>query len=241
MVTSSTYRQAARARTELAERDPDNRLLAHFERRRLAAEQIRDQALYVSGLLVERAGGPSVKTYQPTGLWEEVAMLQSNTRVYQRGTGEDLWRRSIYTYWKRAAPPPAMLTFDAPTRESCVISRGTTNTPLQALALWNDEQMIEASRVLAARTLIERSDDRERLVRLYQRCTGHVPDERTLARLRETLDAFRKRYAAAPDDASRLLTVGDAPVPMDLDRSELAAWTLVASAILNLDITITKN
>jgi hypothetical protein len=241
MVTSATYRQDAAIRPEMAERDPDNRYLTHFQRKRLSAEQIRDSALLIAGLLVERTGGPSVKPYQPPGLWEEVAMIQSNTRVFQRGTGEDLWRRSIYTYWKRAAPPPSMLTFDAPTRESCVVRRGTTNTPLQALALWNDEQMIEASRVLAAHTLIERSDDRERLSRLHQRCTGHVPDERTLGKLRATLDAFKARYAASPEDAARLLTIGDAPVPQELNPSELAAWTLIANATLSLDSTITRD
>ena len=241
MVTSAAYRQGAATRPEIAERDPDNRLLAHFPRKRLAAEQIRDQALYVAGLLVERVGGPSVKTYQPQGLWEEVAMIQSNTRVFQRGTGDDLWRRSIYTYWKRAAPPPSMLTFDAPTRESCVVRRGTTNTPLQALALWNDEQVVEASRVLAARTLIERTDDRERLTRLLERCTGHLPDERTLGTLSAALGAFRERYAKAPEDADRLLAVGDSPIPDGLPRPELAAWTLVANAALNLDATITRD
>ncbi len=241
MLTSATYRQAARTRPELAEIDPENRLLTHFPRKRLTAEQIRDQALYVSGLLVEKVGGISVKPYQPMGLWEEVAMIQSNTRIFRRGTGEDLWRRSIYTYWKRAAPPPAMLTFDAPTRESCVVRRGVTNTPLQALALWNDEQIVEASRVLAARTLAERTDDRERLVRIFRRCTGHVPDERTLGKLSATLEAYRSRYRAAPEDAAKLLTIGDAPVPQEIDRAELAAWTLMASAALNLDVTITKD
>jgi hypothetical protein len=241
LVTSSTYRQSARVRTEYAERDPENRWLTYFPRARLAAEQIRDQALFASGLLVEKVGGPSVKPYQPPGLWEEVAMLQSNTRIFQRGTGEDLWRRSIYSYWKRAAPPPALMAFDAPTRESCVVRRGVTNTPLQALALWNDEQIVEASRVLAARTIILASDDRERVRSMLRRCTGHDPDAATIDRFLTALAAYRARYAAAPQDAERLLAVGDAPVPQEIDPAELAAWTLIANAALNLDATISKD
>jgi hypothetical protein len=154
-VTSATYRQASTRRTNLAEIDPDNRLLASFPRQRLPAESVRDLALHAAGLLVEELGGPSVKPYQPEGLWQEVAMPASNTRYYERGGTRDLWRRSLYTYWKRAAPPPTLLAFDAPTRESCVIRRATTNTPLQALALWNDPQFVEAARVLAQRTLLE--------------------------------------------------------------------------------------
>jgi hypothetical protein len=241
LVTSSTYRQAARVRIEYAERDPENRLLTHFPRARLAAEQIRDQALFASGLLVEKVGGPSVKPYQPPGLWEEVAMLQSNTRIFQRGTGEDLWRRSMYSYWKRAAPPPALMAFDAPTRESCVVRRGVTNTPLQALALWNDEQIVEASRVLAARTVILASDDRERVRMMLRRCTGHDPDAGTIDRFLTALNAYRARYGAAKADAERLLAVGDAPVPQEIDPAELASWTMLANAALNLDATITKD
>jgi hypothetical protein len=226
---------------ETAAVDRDNRLLSWFPRRRLTAEALRDQALYVGSLLVERAGGPSVKPYQPDGLWQEVAMTQSNTRFYQRGSGDDLWRRSLYTYWKRACPPPSLLTLDAPTREFCTIRRSVTNTPLQALVLWNDEQFVEAARVLAQRTLSETGDDRTRLARMFERCASRAPDAQELELLAQALDDFRERFAAAPDDARLLIEVGDAPTAMHLAPAELAAWTMLASTVLNLDATISRS
>ena len=241
MVTSATYRQVARVRPDAKEIDPDNRLLAYYPRQRLTAEQIRDQALYVGGLLVEKLGGPSVKPYQPEGLWREVAMIQSNTRQFVRGDGDDLWRRSLYTYWKRAAPPPSMLTFDAPTREFCTISRQSTNTPLQALVLWNDVQFVEAARATAARVMAHADSDADRLALLYRLCTGATPDAGRSALLAEALGAFRARYAAAPEDAAALVSVGESMTPDDLDPQELAAWTMVASAVLSSDATIVKN
>lgn len=239
VLTSSVYRQASHVRDDVAAVDPNNRLLAQFPRRRLSAEQIRDQALYVSGLLVEQVGGPSVKPYQPPGLWREVAMPSSNTRLFERGDQDELWRRSLYTYWKRASPPPSLQTFDAPTREACVIRRPITNTPLQALVLWNDEQYVEASRVLAARTLQAASDDGERLDGLFRRCTGRSPDAEERARLLTALDGFRDRYRAAPADAEQLLMIGEAPRDESQAPEELAAWTVVASAVLSLHETIT--
>jgi hypothetical protein len=241
LVTSRTYRQSSRAREDVRERDSDDRLLAWFPRRRLAAEQIRDQALAVSGLLVERFGGPSVKPYQPEGLWKEVAMVQSNTRDYAMGTGADLRRRSLYTYWKRACPPPALQTLDAPTRESCVVRRATTNTPLQALALWNDVQFVEAARALAERSLVEAGSESERLARTFRRCTGRAPEPAELARLESALHGFLERYRELPADASELAGIGESPRAEGLDPVEVAAWTLVASAILNLDATITRS
>lgn len=234
IVTSATYRQSSVIRPQVRERDPENRLLASYPRRRLTAEQIRDQALYVSGLLKEQVGGPSVKPYQPPGLWQEVAMPQSNTREYKRGEMTDLWRRSLYTYWKRAAPPPSMLTFDAPTRESCVTRRASTSTPLQALVLWNDEQFVEAARVLGARTAAEPGDDSARVARLFRRCTSRTPAEAELKKLIAALGYFRERYKATPDDADGLLKAGAAPLPEKMDKSELAAWTMIASAVMNL-------
>ncbi|MBX3323463.1 MAG: PSD1 domain-containing protein [Phycisphaeraceae bacterium] len=234
IVTSATYRQSSRVRPSLKELDPDNRLLAFFPRRRLAAEQIRDHALYASGLLVEKLGGPSVKPYQPPGLWQEVAMPQSNTRIYQQGTGDDLWRRSIYTYWKRAVPPPSMLTFDAPTRESCVTRRIPTSTPLQALVLWNDEQFQEAYRVLAQRTLAEVDHDDARLTHLFRRCIGRAPEPRELTLLHDALEEYRARYRQAPDDAAGVIAAGQSSRPADADAAELAAWTMIASSVFNL-------
>jgi hypothetical protein len=241
LVTSGAYRQASPVRPDAAAVDAENRLLASFPRQRLSAEAIRDQALHVSGLLVERAGGPSVKPYQPEGLWQEVAMPQSNTRAYVQGTGEALWRRSLYTYWKRAAPPPSMLVLDAPTRESCTTRRLTTNTPLQALVLWNDPQFVEAARVLAARVLLEPGDDAARLRGLVERCTASAPSPRLAAALAEALAAYRARYRAAPEDAARLVAVGAAPRPEGVPAEELAAWTLVANAILSSDAAIVKD
>ncbi len=233
MLTSKTYRQSSKVRPELKEIDPENRLLASFPRRRLTAEQLRDQALYVSGLLVEKLGGPSVKPYQPEGLWNEVAMPQSNTREYVRGSGDELYRRSLYTYWKRAAPPPSMLTLDAPTREFCTVRRPSTSTPLQALVLWNDEQFVEASRVLAQRTLAEPGDDAAKLSRIFERCTARKPDAQQMAALTSALADFRERYKNAPEDAANSLKYGMAPIA-EVDKSELAAWTLIANAVMNL-------
>jgi len=221
--------------------DPDNQLLAAYPRRRLDAETIRDQALLVSGLLVEDLGGPSVKPYQPEGLWREVSMLASNTREFDPGPDAQMWRRSLYTYWKRACPPPSMLTFDAPTRESCTIRRETTNTPLQALVLWNDEQFVEAARLLAERTLLSPGTPDARLASLFQRCTGRSPRPDELTLLSSCLEDFQSRYDGAPDEARSLLQTGVAPQDMTLDPAELAAWTMVASAALNLHATITQS
>jgi hypothetical protein len=250
MVLSEAYRQESRMRPEVTAVDPGNHLLASYPRRRLGAEEIRDQALYVAGLLVEEFGGPSVKPYQPEGLWQEVAMPQSNTRSFARGAGADLWRRSLYTYWKRAVPPPSLLTFDAPTREFCVTSRSTTNTPLQALVLWNDEQYVEAARMLAQRTLLEDiplTSGSESLVdpvpwrvaRMFERCTGRVPEPEEVVFLREAFDAFEQRYREAPEDAAKLLEAGVALRSEAIEASTLAAWTMLANAMLALDETIT--
>jgi hypothetical protein len=256
LVTSSTYRQSSRIRPESVERDPELRLLSSYPRRRLGAEEVRDQALALGGLLVESFGGPSVKPYQPEGLWQEVAMLQSNTRVFVRDDGDALWRRSLYTYWKRAVPPPSLMTFDAPTREFCNVRRSITNTPLQALVLWNDVQFVEAARALAQRTLAEvapspdgavggaaagaRDDDGWRIARMFRRCTGRAPELAETARLRTALDFFARRYADAPEDAAKLLAAGEHPLPPDADPAQLAAWTLLANALLALDEVISQ-
>lgn len=239
IVTSETYRQSSRMRPDLRDVDPQNRLLASFPRRRLTAEQIRDQALFVSGLLVEKFGGPSVKPYQPEGLWQEVAMLASNTRIYQQGTGPELWRRSLYTYWKRACPPPSLMAFDAPTRESCTIRRSSTNTPLQALVLWNDPQFVEAARAFAQRALMEASDDDSRIAQMFLQCTSRTPEEPEAARLAAALNGFREGFKSDVEAAEKLLAIGEAPRLGEVPSAELAAWTMLANALLNLDETIT--
>jgi hypothetical protein len=242
IVTSDAYRQSSRARPEAVAVDPENRLLGWFPRQRLPAESIRDQALFVSGLLKERLGGPSVKPYQPEGLWEETSMPQSNTRSYAQGQGDDLWRRSLYTYWKRASPPPSMLALDAPTREFCTVRRFTTNTPLQSLVLWNDPQFVEAARVTAERTLREPGDDRARLARLWTRVTGHPADDARVSMLAEALSAERLRWGGSgAADAAKLVEVGEAPLAPGLDAPEVAAWAMVCHAILASDAAIVKD
>jgi hypothetical protein len=235
IVLSATYQQ------DVALPNIDKRLIAGFPRQRLSAEQIRDQALHVSGLLVETLGGPSVKPYQPDGLWKEVAMLTSNTKAFEQGEDGDLWRRSIYTYWKRASPPPSLLTFDAPTREFCVARRTTTDTPLQTLVLWNDLQFVEAARETAGRVLQTPGSTDERIHMLYRLCTGDTPTADMTRRLSVALRDWIVRYGAAPDDAAALVSLGESPAAESLPKNELAAWTMLASAVLSSDAAIVKD
>ncbi|MEE2712038.1 MAG: PSD1 and planctomycete cytochrome C domain-containing protein [Planctomycetota bacterium] len=234
IVTSATYRQASRRRPDVAEVDPGNRLLSWFPRRRLEGELIRDQALYAAGLLVERIGGPSARPYQPNGLWREVSIGgSSNTQVFKRDAGEGLYRRSLYTFWKRTSPSPQMATFDAPTREFCVVRRGVTNTPLQALVLWNDEQFVEASRLLAQRDM--------NAAAMFRRCTGREPTARERTILDRAADRFMAGFAKAPQEAKKLLAIGESPLPKGHDPVKLATMTMVANTILSLDATIVLN
>ncbi len=241
IVTSATYRQASKVRADLAGKDPDNRLLGRFPRQRLNAEEIRDQALFAADLLATRLGGPPVYPYQPAGLWEERANEASNTKVYKRSEGESLYRRSLYTFWKRTCPPPLMSVFDVPDRVACTVRRSSTNTPLQALATLNDEQFLECAQRLAARTLRECATNRERLPRLFRRATGRHPDPADLQALEQGLSALLVRYRAAPADATALLRPESNAQYDDLDRADLAAWTLVSNAILNLDETLVRD
>ena len=168
-------------------------------------------------------------------------MPQSNTREYERGMGDELWRRSLYTYWKRACPPPSLMTFDAPTREFCTVRRITTNTPLQALVLWNDEQFVEAARGLATRTLHDAGDDGARVGLAFRRCTGRLPTPAEASQIAAALADLRKRYADEPAAADGVLSLGASPVAADLPRPELAAWTLLCSALLDLDATLCRS
>jgi hypothetical protein len=240
LVTSAAYREASAAPEEQRARDPLNRLLARGARYRLDAEELRDQALLVSGLLSEEVGGPSVRPYQPGDLWKVVAYPTSNTASFVQDTGSKLDRRSLYTFWKRTAPPPSMALFDAPTRESCAVRRARTNTPLQALALMNDVQLVEAARVLAGRLLLEEGDDDARLVRGFRAVTARRPDEGELDVLRRTLAGHRAAYAADPAAAAALIEVGDSDPEARVAPQELAAWTMLANLLLNLDETLTK-
>jgi len=241
LVTSASYRQSARVTDELERLDPNNALYARGPRFRLGAEAVRDSALAVSGLLVEELGGPSVKPYQPPGLWKVVGYTSSNTANFVRDDGEALYRRSLYTFWKRTSPPPTMQIFDAPTRESCVVQRARTNTPLQALALLNDEQFVEAARGFAGRMLHEggASTD-ERLRWGYRSATARSAGEEQLAVLQRVLEGARREFEADPDSARALLGVGESLPDPDLSPVELAAWTVLANTLLNLDAFVTR-
>jgi len=237
IVMSATYRQSSQVKPELLERDPENRLLARGPRLRLPAEAIRDQALAVSGLLVEQIGGPSVKPYQPPGLWEELSFGDT----YRPDTGEKLYRRSLYTYWKRTVAPPAMIAFDSTNRETCTVRQMRTNTPLQALNLMNDVTYLEASRKLAERMLKEGgSQEEERIGYAFRLATARPPRRQETRILLDSLHRFRDRYYADSRAALSFLSYGESPRDESLDPSELASYTGVASLILNLDETITK-
>ena len=244
IVTSATYRQSSAHRQELYEIDPENRLLARAVRRRMPAEMIRDNALAASGLLVREIGGPSVKPYQPGGLWEERSMPTSNTKFFERDAGKDLYRRGLYTFWKRSAPPPQMATFDAPEREYCVVRRGATSTPLQALVLLNDETYVEIARALAQRVMLEadwENDPVGSIVRMFRLAAGRHPSPDEIVILQRTYEDAYEHFASAAEDAQSVLMYGEAPVDGSLAPDELASMTIVAGVLLNLDETITKD
>jgi len=232
IVTSATYRQSSQASRELMERDPDNLLLARGPKRRLLGEQIRDGALAASGLLIRALGGPSVKPYQPAGLWE-----QSGTgKTYTQDHGDKLYRRSLYTFWRRTAPPPSMLTFDAVTREVCTAKREVTTTPLQALVLLNDVQFVEAARVLGERLVREFPNDPDARIRAaFRTLAGRSPDAREVAVLRRLFDEQQVFYAKETDAAQKLLATGESKWDERLPRADFAATTMLVSAVMNFD------
>lgn len=238
MVTSATFRQSAVLTAEKLEKDPENRLLSRGPRQRLDAEVIRDQALAASGLLVRKVGGPSVKPYQPEGIWESVAMKESNTRFYKQDKGDALWRRSMYTFWKRAAMMPNLEIMNAPTREVCVVRRDRTNTPLQALVTLNDETYVEAARALADTALATAKDTDARLDNLSKRLLARSLSKEERAIARRTLETAMARFRADLKSADALIAVGESKAKAP-DHAELAAWTIVASQLLNLDETLT--
>ena len=242
IVTSATYRQSSALTPALLEKDPENRLLARGPRTRLPAEMIRDTALAASGLLNDAIGGPSVLPYQPHGLWEEMAFGEGfSAQSYVQSHGPDLYRRGMYTFWKRTVPPASLATFDAPDREKCTARRALTNTPLQALVMMNDPTYVEASRVLAQRTIVEGGkDEKGRVDYAFRLATARKPSRKEVGVLRHLLKGRYDEFRRDRNAALKLLSVGEAPRDKRLDIAELAAWTTVASAILNLDETITK-
>ena len=241
LVTSSTYRQSAVTTKERLAKDPHNRLLSRGARYRLDAEMIRDYALATSGLLVRKLGGPSVKPYMPEGVWEAVGMIGSNTRDYRRDKGEALYRRSMYTFWKRAAPPASMDILNAPNRETCTTRRELTNTPLQALVTLNDTQFVEAARHLAQRTLKEGGAKLEsRLNFLAKRLLARPFRTEEVQVITGSLNDLLAHYRARPTDASKLLAVGESRADASLDAPTLAAWTMLANQLMNLDEVLNK-
>jgi hypothetical protein len=241
VVMSQAYRQDARVTPEKLEKDPQNRLISRGPRFRMDAEMVRDYALVASGLLVPKVGGSSVKPYQPEGVWEAVAMPESNTKRYERDSGDALYRRSLYTFWKRAAPPASMEIFNAPSREVSCTRRERTNTPLQALATLNDPQFIEAARRLAEMAWTEASGNPHRAVeRVSERLLLRplTPEEQGM--VRRSFDEFSAFYRGRPDAADQLMGIGElkpsgtAPIP------DLAALTLVANQLFNLDEVLNK-
>ena len=242
IVTSAAFKRSAVVQPQQLDRDPENRLLARGPRLRLDAEQIRDQALFLSGLLVPTMGGRGVKPYQPDNVWEPVAYSQSNTRSYYRDVGDGLYRRSLYTFLKRTAPPPFMSNFDAPNREAFCARRERSNTPLQALQLMNDVQHVEAARALAARTLLASAvDDADRIDWLFRTVLARDPEAGERAVVAKSLSDHRRRYVDDPAAAAQLISQGDSEPPAQLAAGELAAWTLVANTLLNLDEALTRN
>jgi hypothetical protein len=240
IVMSATYRQSSNVTPELAQRDPENRLLARGARFRLPAEMIRDNALFTTGLLKEALGGPSVYPYQPENIWNETTEY-GNLRNYKHATDDGLYRRSLYTIWKRTAAPPNMMVFDMPSRELCTVRRGRTNTPLQALTLLNDATYIEAARVLAERMIRDGGTDApSRIAYAYRRVLGREPSAAECAVLSEGLAARMEKLRDQPEQAKKIVSHGEFPRAADVNATELAAYTLTASVILNLDETVTK-
>jgi hypothetical protein len=236
IVMSATYRQTSKVSPEMLQRDPENRLLARGPRFRMPAEMVRDQALALAGLLVQKRGGPSVKPYQPEGLWKEL----SGGEDYRQDHGEALYRRSLYTFWKRASPPPMMANFDAPGREACAVRETRTNTPLQALDLMNDVTFMEAARVLAQRMMKEGGPTpAARISFAFRLATMRSPVAHEAEILRNSYQYNLDRFQTTPEAAIKLISQGESPRDPSLDPAELGAYTAIASLILNLDETVT--
>ncbi|MBI1918271.1 MAG: PSD1 domain-containing protein [Planctomycetes bacterium] len=243
IMTSATYREASAVAPEVYARDPENRLLGRGGRIRLPAEYLRDQALAVSGLLEREVGGASVFPYQPPGLWRELTERGDSrnwsAQFYVQSHGRDLYRRGMYTFWKRTSPPPSLLTFDAPDRESCTVRRSRTNTPLQALVLMNDPTYVEASRKLAERLMKEAKTTDERIVLALRLTTARKPSAEELAVLRRVYEQQLAVYRKDHQAALKLLGVGESKRDEKLDAAELASWAVIANVVLNLDETVT--
>jgi hypothetical protein len=241
LVTSATYRQSGQLTAEKLEKDSQNRLLSRGPRFRMDGEMVRDYALAASGLLVRKIGGPSVRPYQPPGVWEAVAMPGSTTRSYVQDHGDNLYRRSMYTLWKRAAPPASMDIFNAPSREVCTVRRERTNTPLQALVTLNDPQFVEAARYLAERALKDGGEQSESRVEfLVRRLLARSLRADEMPIVEASLNDLLAYYQAHADEAKQLTEVGEVKADAKLDVPTLAAWTMLANELFNLDVVLNK-
>ncbi|WP_367873931.1 DUF1553 domain-containing protein [Luteolibacter sp. Populi] len=240
MLTSAAYRQSNAATPDKIAKDDKNRMLSRGPRFRMDAEVLRDSALQAAGLLVEKTGGPPVKPYQPTGVWEAVSMPESNTKAYTADKGENLYRRSMYSFWKRFAPPPSLETFDAQAREVVCTRRARTNTPLQALVTMNDPQFVEAARKLAERAIKASPDETARFNFMADATISRKLADKELPAFTKSLATFRDYFSAHADDAAALLTTGDSPADASLPAAEIATWTMVANQFLNLDEYVNK-
>jgi Protein of unknown function (DUF1553) len=238
MVLSATYRQSSVVTPEQRKADPQNRLLARMSRHRLPAETVRDAALAHAGLLVRKVGGPSVKPYQPDGLWEDVSVERRDS--YKADVGEGLYRRSLYTFWKRTCPPPGMMNFDAPDRETCVVRRARTNTPLQALSLLNDPTYVEAARMLAGRMIAAGPTEKDRIGFAAGVVLARTATDAETAVFLDVFRSAKAKFDKDPAGAEKLVKVGHSPRDPKVPAAELAAWTVVASLMLNLDEAITR-
>ena len=240
LVTSAAYRQSAVTTKEKLEKDASNKWISRGPRFRLDAEAVRDYALAASGLLVRKIGGASVKPYQPEGVWEAVAMIGSNTRDYKRDSGEKLYRRSMYTFWKRAAPPASMEILNAPNRETCTVKRERTNTPLQALLTLNDVQFVEAARVLAEHALTAGDTDEKRLDFIAKRLLARSLLPAEMGIVTESLKELRTEFQAKPEEAKKLIAYGESKPNAKLAPADLAAYTMLCNQLLNLDEVLNK-
>ncbi|MBD0850890.1 DUF1553 domain-containing protein [Maribacter arenosus] len=242
MALSATYQQSTKMSEEGLQQDPENKWLAHAPRLRLPAETIRDQALHLSGLLSKEIGGPSVKPYQPEGIWEETTGGGGGTTAtYVQGKGADLYRKSLYTFWKRTVPPPSMMTFDASSRDLCSVQRQQTNTPLQALVLLNDPQLIEAARVMAYNEiLVNQNDINKQIATLFQKATSRLPEADEITMLQDYYDQTLLKIKSQEINADEYLSIGAFRTEEQIPKEEWAALALTAHTILNLDETITR-
>jgi Protein of unknown function (DUF1553) len=241
MVESATYRQSAASPPEKREKDPGNRLLSCGPRFRMDGEMIRDAALCASNVLTSRLGGPSVKPYQPEGVWEAVAMPESNTKRYEPDHGDRLYRRTLYTFWKRSAPPASLEVFNAPSREICAVRRERTDTPLQALVTLNDPQFIEAARALAQAALKQAGPNSDLRINYFaQRLLSRPFQPQEMSVVQASFDKLRSFYQSHPDQSAKLLAVGESKADPSIEPATLASWTMLANELMNLDEFLNK-